>query len=77
MTALQVARYPLIDVLKALAAQFIVLHHFSVYGPVSDSLHAAWPWVMGMLYEYGRIAVQVFFCGRRLPGCAGLVIIYR
>ncbi len=61
MTALPVARYPLIDVLKALAAQLIVLHHFSVYGPVSDSLHAAWPWVMDLLYEYGRIAVQVFF----------------
>lgn len=61
MTALQVARDPLIDVLKALAAQLIVLHHFSVYGPVSETLHAALPGVMGALYEYGLIAVQVFF----------------
>jgi peptidoglycan/LPS O-acetylase OafA/YrhL len=61
MTALQVARYPLIDVLKALAAQLIVLHHFSVYGPVSKALHAALPGVMGFLYAYGLIAVQVFF----------------
>ena len=61
MAALQVARYPLIDVLKALAAQFIVLHHFSVYGPVSEALHAALPGVMGALYEYGLIAVQIFF----------------
>jgi peptidoglycan/LPS O-acetylase OafA/YrhL len=61
MTALQVARYPLIDVLKVLAAQLIVLHHFALYGPVSEALHAAWPAVMGALYEHGRIAVQVFF----------------
>ncbi len=61
MTALPVARYPLIDVLKALAAQFIVLHHFSVYGPVSKALHVALPGLVGWLYEYGLIAVQVFF----------------
>ena len=61
MTALPVARYPLIDVFKALAAQFIVLHHFSVYGPVSKALHGAFPAVMGLLYEHGLIAVQVFF----------------
>jgi peptidoglycan/LPS O-acetylase OafA/YrhL len=61
MTALLVARYPLIDVLKVLAAQFIVLHHFSFYGSVSDALHAAWPGLMDALYTHGRIAVQVFF----------------
>ena len=61
MTVLPVARYPLIDVLKALAAQFIVLHHFSVYGPVSEALHDALPEVMGDLYEHGLLAVQVFF----------------
>ncbi|MDO9277587.1 MAG: acyltransferase family protein [Polaromonas sp.] len=61
MTALPTARYPLIDVLKVLAAQFIVLHHFSFYGPVSEALHAAWPGLLGVLYEHGRIAVQVFF----------------
>ena len=53
-------RYPLIDILKALAVQFIVLHHFSVYGPVSDALHMAWPRMTGLLYEDGLIAVQVF-----------------
>ncbi len=55
------ARYPLIDVLKVFAAQFIVLHHFSVYGPVAKALHAALPGVMGVFYEHGLIAVQVFF----------------
>jgi len=59
--ALPVARYPLIDVLKAFAAQLIVLHHFSVYGPVAKALRAALPGVMGALYEHGLIAVQVFF----------------
>jgi peptidoglycan/LPS O-acetylase OafA/YrhL len=48
-------------VLKVLAAQFIVLHHFSFYGPVSEALHTAWPELMGMLYTHGRIAVQIFF----------------
>jgi len=61
MTALPVARYLLIDVLKALAAQFIVLHHFSVYGPVSEALHVALPRMVGWLYDYGLLAVQVFF----------------
>jgi peptidoglycan/LPS O-acetylase OafA/YrhL len=61
MTALPVTRYPLIDVLKALAAQLIVLHHFSVYGPVSKALHVALPGLVGWLYEYGLIAVQIFF----------------
>ena len=61
MTSLPLTRYPVIDVLKALAAQVIVLHHFSVYGPVSEALHAAWPRLMGLLYDYGPVAVQVFF----------------
>lgn len=58
---MQVTRYPWIDVLKALAAQFIVLHHFSAYGPLSKALHDALPNAMSLLYDYGRIAVQIFF----------------
>lgn len=61
MPGLPKARDPWIDVLKALAAQVIVLHHFSVYGPVSKALHDALPAVMSSLYDYGRIAVQIFF----------------
>ena len=61
MPALPLARYPWIDVLKALAAQIIVLHHFSVYGPVATALHHALPTAMGLLYDYGRVAVQIFF----------------
>lgn len=53
-------RMPLIDALKALASQLIVLHHFSAYGPLSDALAQALPALAGWLYDYGRMAVQVF-----------------
>lgn len=49
-----------IDALKALAAQLIVLHHLSAYGPVADAVHALAPQLMAALYHYGRMAVQVF-----------------
>ena len=49
-----------IDALKALAAQLIVLHHLSAYGPVADAVHAQAPQLMAALYHYGRMAVQVF-----------------
>jgi peptidoglycan/LPS O-acetylase OafA/YrhL len=53
-------RYPLVDLLKAVAAQVIVLHHFAAYGPLSDLLHRMSPTVVRWLYDYGRMAVQVF-----------------
>ena len=49
-----------IDALKALAAQLIVLHHLSAYGPVADAAHALAPQLMAALYHDGRLAVQVF-----------------
>ena len=49
-----------IDALKALAAQLIVLHHLSVYGPLAEALHKASPVLGGWLFHYGRMAVQVF-----------------
>jgi peptidoglycan/LPS O-acetylase OafA/YrhL len=49
-----------LDALKALAAQAIVLHHLSAYGPVADTVQAQWPNLIAWLYEHGRIAVQVF-----------------
>lgn len=55
-----VARYPLVDVLKAVAAQVIVWHHFATYGPLSDLLHQALPGLARWLFDYGRMAVQVF-----------------
>lgn len=49
-----------IDALKVTASQVIVWHHLSAYGPVADALHAGWPDLMAWLYDYGRMAVQVF-----------------
>jgi peptidoglycan/LPS O-acetylase OafA/YrhL len=54
------ARLPLIDLLKALASQLIVLHHLAFYGPMSDAVR---PWagpVVDGLADWGRLAVQVF-----------------
>ena len=53
-------RQPLVDLLKALAAQCIVLHHFSAYGPLSDAARVVLPHLFDGLYDYGRMAVQVF-----------------
>ncbi len=54
------SRLPLIDALKAVASQLIVLHHLAFYGPMSDAVRPfAAPLVDG-LAEYGRLAVQVF-----------------
>ena len=61
-----VARLPaltsfrLIDILKVIAAQCIVLHHFSAYGPLSEAASSALPEVFEWLYDNARIAVQVF-----------------
>ncbi|MBS4095931.1 MAG: acyltransferase [Sulfuricella sp.] len=48
------------DAVKAIACLLIVLHHLAVYGPMSD---VAYPLISGLLdglYQYGRVAVQVF-----------------
>ena len=53
-------RIPLIDALKAIASQLIVLHHLAFYGPMSEVVR---PWaalLVDGLAEYGRLAVQVF-----------------
>lgn len=54
------ARMPLIDALKALASQLIVLHHLAAYGPLAEAVEDIAPNVLAWLYDYGRIAVQVF-----------------
>ena len=52
-----------VDVLKVIAAQFIVWHHFSAYGPMADTMTLMWPQLMEWLYRYARLAVQVFLVG--------------
>jgi peptidoglycan/LPS O-acetylase OafA/YrhL len=51
---------PLVDALKAIASQLIVLHHLSAYGPLAAAAHDGLPGTIDWLYDYARIAVQVF-----------------
>ncbi len=56
-------RVLLIDFIKALAAQIIVLHHLAWYGPLSDQavlLGPLWHGIDAGLANYGRYAVAVF-----------------
>ena len=49
-----------IDVLKVVAAQLIVWHHFSAYGPMAETMRLVWPQLLEWLYHDARMAVQVF-----------------
>lgn len=56
-------RIPLVDLIKAIAAQLIVLHHLAWYGPMSDTAANLSPWLddaQGWLADYGRFAVAAF-----------------
>ncbi len=55
-----VDRSLLIDGLKALAAQIIVIHHLVSYGPMAAAAGVAVPDVVEWFSYYGRWAVQVF-----------------
>lgn len=52
---------PIVDALKAIACLLIVLHHLAFYGPMSDLAFPLAPGLIDWLYEYARMAVQVFF----------------
>jgi len=49
-----------LDLIRALAAQMIVLHHLAFYGPIAERIGRDWPGVIDWLADYARIAVQVF-----------------
>lgn len=49
-----------VDIFKVIAAQLIVWHHLSGYGPMAEAIHTTWPWLIEHLYHYARMAVQVF-----------------
>jgi peptidoglycan/LPS O-acetylase OafA/YrhL len=53
-------QFGFVNLLKAVAAQLIVLHHLAFYGPMTDHARLLVPSVIGWLDQYGRIAVQVF-----------------
>ena len=40
--------------------QVIVLHHFVSYGPLAEAVRVLFPALVIWLYDYGRVAVQVF-----------------
>ena len=54
------SQFGLINLLKAGAAQLIVLHHLAFYGPMADHVRALWPALIDWLGGSARIAVQVF-----------------
>lgn len=54
------SQFGLINLLKALAAQMIVLHHLAFYGPMSDHVRPLFPATIDWLSNSARIAVQVF-----------------
>lgn len=49
-----------LDALKGLACALIVWHHLAFYGPMSDVVYTFAPGLMNWLYDYGRMAVQLF-----------------
>lgn len=54
------AQFGLINLLKAGAAQLIVLHHLAFYGPMADHARVIFPALFDWLADSARIAVQVF-----------------
>jgi len=53
-------RFFFVDFIKLMAAQLIVLHHFSAYGPLAQAVRDTWPLLIDHLYSDARLAVQVF-----------------
>jgi len=49
-----------LDLIRAAAAQMIVLHHLAFYGPIAARLGAEVPALVDWFADYARIAVQVF-----------------
>jgi peptidoglycan/LPS O-acetylase OafA/YrhL len=56
----QPTHFGLINLLKALAAQLIVLHHLAFYGPMADHARPLMPELFDWLAGDARIAVQIF-----------------
>jgi len=53
-------RSALIDGLKVVASQLIVLHHIVLYAPMADTVAAAWVGVTEFLIDEARYVVQIF-----------------
>lgn len=66
------ARMPLIDAMRAIASQLIVLHHLAFYGPMSDAALELAPGLIHWLSEHARIAVQAFLVAGGFLSARGL-----
>lgn len=53
-------RLPVIDLLKVMAAQLVVLHHLAWYGPLSHVADDRWPDLLAWFVDNGPLAVPVF-----------------
>lgn len=53
-------RSPWLDATKGAACLAIVAHHLSAYGPLPDTVRPFAPQLMAWLYDYARMAVQIF-----------------
>lgn len=53
-------RIAIVDALKAIACQLIVLHHLAFYGPMSDHVRPLAPRLVEAFAQHGRLAVHVF-----------------
>lgn len=61
-----------LDQAKALACLLIVCHHLAFYGPMSDVVKPVATGLMDWLFEYARMAVQVFLVLGGYLAAAGL-----
>jgi peptidoglycan/LPS O-acetylase OafA/YrhL len=53
-------RLPFLDLVRAIGASLIVLHHLAFYGPLADRAYVIAPSVFDWLVDNARMAVQVF-----------------
>lgn len=53
-------RNPVIDILKAMASQLIVLHHLVLYTPMTPWLEEKMPNLIGLIGNQARYVVQIF-----------------
>jgi len=59
LQVLGLGRFALVDLLKVVAAQCIVMHHLAAYGPIADRVAQRWPLLIDWLFQDARLAVQV------------------
>lgn len=53
-------RLPHIDLLKAFAAQMVLLHHLSAYGPIAAAFAEEFPVLSAWFFNQARAVVQIF-----------------